>query len=297
MKKTTKIIAAVAVTFVIIASIVTVSLIKDDEPAVALTTAAPYPVATAPFIPYESTTFDLGAYLSGALDLSTEPESSTLNPSDPNLSTTFTDIPTSIVYVTIPPIGDTGSQTVPPTQTPSESTTNTNNLEMYDYDWVPSGGNIIITNYFGSDMSPVIPDKINGLPVVSIGDNCFKNKKITSVYIPSTVNNIGVAAFSGCAELKNVYFLSNTSTVHIGASAFQNCKKLAVINLPTQTQTIGNNAFSNCSSLEKLTIPPAVTNIGASAFTGTSENFTIYCKQDTEALAAAVRDGIKYVVS
>lgn len=297
MKKTTKIIAAVAVTFVIIASIVTVNLVKGDESATAPTTTAPYPLATTPVIPYESTTFDLGAYLSGALDLSTEPESSTLNPSDPNLSTTFTDIPTSIVYVTIPPIGDTGSQTVPPTQTPPESTTKTNSMEMHDYRWVVSGGNIVLTYYFGNDMTPNVPAEINGLPVVSIGNNCFKNQKITSVYIPSSVNNIGVAAFSGCSELENVYFMGPESTVHIGASAFQNCKKLVFIRLPLDTQSIGNNAFSNCESLETLEIPISVKEIGPGAFTGTSENFTIKCKQDSEALAAALRDDIKYVVT
>ena len=61
-------------------------------------------------------------------------------------------------------------------------------------------------------------------------------------------------------------------------------------------KTIPSSAFSGCTSLMKLTIPESVTEIGASAFSGTNEEFTIYCKQDSEAHAAALKDEIKYVL-
>ena len=42
----------------------------------------------------------------------------------------------------------------------------------------------------------VIPDKIDGKPVTSIGDNAFYVNELTSVVIPGSVKTIGVGAFT-----------------------------------------------------------------------------------------------------
>ena len=293
MKKSTKIIASVAITVVLLAAIATITLFKDAEPST-LTTSFSVPSTTLLVQqPVETESFfDWDAYIN-SLDLSTEPESSTINPSDPTATvpSTSPNVVISIVYPSdyVPQV--TPSST---TTTTTEPTTKEPVVQMVDYKYTINGDAVTINSYFGSDMTPVIPAEINGLPVSKIGYNCFKGSQITSVYIPNTVHMIDTGAFSTCTKLKNVYFLSDATSVDIGPSAFQNCKALTNIKLPSETRTIGNNAFSGCSALTKLTIPESVTEIGASAFAGTNENFTIYGKQNSVAQAAAMGADIKF---
>ncbi|MBQ6936384.1 MAG: leucine-rich repeat domain-containing protein [Clostridia bacterium] len=294
MKKTTKIIASVAIAVVLVAAIVTISLIKDTEPS---TPATSFSVPSTTLLLQQPTEtesfFDWDAYIN-SLDLSTEPESSTINPSDPTATVPSTS-PNVVISIVYP--SDYVPQVTPnSTTTTTEPTTKEPVVQMVDYKYTINGDTVTINSYFGSDMTPNIPPTINGLPVTKIGYNCFKSSQITSVYIPSSINTIDNAAFSDCQKLKNVYFMSDGSSVHIGAAAFQNCKSLSNIKLPQQTLSIGKNAFSGCTSLLKLTIPESVTEIGASAFSGTNEEFTIYCKQDSEAHAAALKDELKYVL-
>ncbi|MBE6747673.1 MAG: leucine-rich repeat domain-containing protein [Ruminococcaceae bacterium] len=293
MKKTTKIIASVAVAVVLVAAIVTISLFKDSESGTP-TTSFSVPSTTLLVQPQLTETeswFDWDAYIN-SLNLSTESESSTINPSDPTalVPSTGPNVVISIVYPS-----DYVPQTLPnSTTTTTEPTTKKPDVQMVDYKYTIKGDSVTITSYFGSDMTPNIPAQINGLPVSKIGYNCFKGSQITSVYIPSTVHTIDTAAFSSCLKLKNVYFMSDSSSVDIGDSAFQNCKALTTIKLPQETLSIGENAFSGCSSLTKLSIPESVTAIGGNAFSGTNEAFTIYCKQNSEGHAAALRNDLKF---
>src|ERR1017187_1892992 len=60
-----------------------------------------------------------------------------------------------------------------------------------DFTYASDGTNVIITGYTGSGGDVTIPETINGLPVVSIGDWAFYGASLTSVTIPNTVKNIG----------------------------------------------------------------------------------------------------------
>lgn len=295
MKKSTKIIASVAIAVVLVAGIVTISLFKDVEPSTPTTSFSVPSTTLLVQQPVESESFfDWDAYIN-SLDLSTEPESSTINPSDPTatMPSTGPNVVVSIVYPS-----DYIPQTIPnnTTTTTTEPTTKAPVVQMVDYKYTITDDSVTLNSYFGSDMTPLIPAEINGLPVSKIGYNCFKGTQITSVYIPDTIHMIDTAAFSSCSKLKDVYFMSDATSIDIGPSAFQNCKALVNIKLPSETRTIGNNAFSGCSSLVKLTIPVSVTEIGHSAFAGTNENFTIYGKQNSVAQEAAIGAGIKFEV-
>ena len=53
---------------------------------------------------------------------------------------------------------------------------------------VENSGQITITGYNGTATSIVIPDEVNGMPIVAIGDGAFQNKQLTSVTIGNNVN-------------------------------------------------------------------------------------------------------------
>jgi hypothetical protein len=53
-----------------------------------------------------------------------------------------------------------------------------------------------ILKYNGSVKDIIIPEKINGLPVVAIEIVAFADKQLTSVIIPGSVKSIGFGAFS-----------------------------------------------------------------------------------------------------
>jgi hypothetical protein len=64
-----------------------------------------------------------------------------------------------------------------------------------DFEFNPESA--IITGYTGFARDVVIPEKIDGVIVTSIGNSVFKDKNLTSVSIPDNVKNIGPHAFTG----------------------------------------------------------------------------------------------------
>ena len=81
-----------------------------------------------------------------------------------------------------------------------------------------------ITDYVGSATDLVIPTKLDGYYVKTIGSSAFKNcTSLTSVTIPSGVS-IYTSAFYGCSQLNSVYISAGIMT--ISADAFEYCSTL-----------------------------------------------------------------------
>ncbi len=114
-------------------------------------------------------------------------------------------------------------------------------------------GTINISRYYPDEAETgniVIPSKINGKKVTTIGYQAFKERSIVkTVKIPDTVTTIGTEAFYGCSNLTEVTIGENVST--IGAYAFNSCKALTEIDL-VNTKYIGEMSFYGCSSLASV---------------------------------------------
>ena len=103
------------------------------------------------------------------------------------------------------------------------NTDNTTTDTPAEFQYVKENGGIIITKYLGKQTTVRVPDKIDNLPVIKIGENAFADCKVKSVTLPSSCQEIDWFAFYGCFALSSIY-VSDTVTT-IGYGAFDACSK------------------------------------------------------------------------
>ncbi len=96
-----------------------------------------------------------------------------------------------------------------------------------------------------------------------------------SIELPSGVNKIWNSAFLNCDKLESIIFSENVTD--IGFSAFEECDNLKDISfftdekvVPEHIKSISLDAFNYCKSITTLSIPSCVTNIFADCIIGCS---------------------------
>ena len=120
-----------------------------------------------------------------------------------------------------------------------------------EYAMVDGSDGCAVIGYKGDDTDIIVPDEVNGIKVVAIGDNAFRaNDKITSVSLGANVKNIGVAAFAGCDSLGEVSL--GDSLEKIAVAAFFGCKQLKTAELPSSVKLIGLDAFGACGAIDVI---------------------------------------------
>lgn len=139
------------------------------------------------------------------------------------------------------------------------------------YDLTEDGSGIIIKSYTGTAATLIIPDSIEGHPVVEIGKNAAERSNIQVLIIPSTVRIIHSFAFSE-SEVISVVILPDESGAgglkKIGSSAFYYCKQLKTVSLPDSIEEIEDYAFGSCSNLYRINIPANIKFLGTSVKEG-----------------------------
>jgi hypothetical protein len=173
----------------------------------------------------------------------------------------------------------------------------------FSYDLNDDGTGVIIRQYRGMGRYVVIPEEIEGYPVVGIHEFAFisfnidsnpiyspmnvtsvvfpdsitdlgirfslgskNNNYITHVKLPENITKISPATFENCDSLNNIVIPAGVTT--IGDYAFYSCDSLNNIVIPAGVTAIGDHAFAFCSSLSDLTVSDGITNISADAFLG-----------------------------
>lgn len=117
----------------------------------------------------------------------------------------------------------------------------------------------------------IIPDKIEGYPVVGISPDVFSGcDSITEVIIPASVKVIEANVFSGCTSLKKV--------------------------VATGVESIGSTAFSGCTSLDTFITFADALEIAADSF-DSSENLTVFVKDTTKVTAPATLTIITFSIA
>ena len=131
----------------------------------------------------------------------------------------------------------------------------------------------------------VIPDEIEGLPVIEIkeeafyasdlvnvklgknikiiGEYAFYNTELTEIELPESLEEIGSYAFAYCSELEKVIFNDNLQS--IGRYAFTYCRTLTSVELPNSLVRIDKGAFKKCNKTD-VKLGSSIKYIGDEAF-------------------------------
>lgn len=116
----------------------------------------------------------------------------------------------------------------------------------------------------GDGETLVIPDKIDGKPVTSIGDCAFASMFFSSIQLPATLRTIKSRAFANNRLLKTVKL--GNAVARIDDRAFIGCSSLTEINLPDSLVSIGRKAFQYCGSLAEIRLPKRLALLEEKAF-------------------------------
>ncbi len=138
------------------------------------------------------------------------------------------------------------------------------------------------SKYTGPGPHLVIPAKLGGKAVASLGLYALQGHNFTTVTIPSTVTRIGNFAFRYCSNLKSVKLPDSVKEVSI--NAFESCVHLQCVDFGKNVSFIGLEAFKGCGSLRSLVFRGAnAPNVAVdqhtgapSSFDGVAEGCTVY---------------------
>ena len=113
----------------------------------------------------------------------------------------------------------------------------------------------------------VIPETIEGMPVVAIDGSRFSKSNIESVVFPTSLERIEWSQFAECSRLTSVSFAAEGNLKIIGRYAFQNCP-LTCVSIPASVETIDDYAFKSNSSLTSVSFAAEgkLKKIGSYAF-------------------------------
>lgn len=294
MKKSVKIIIALAAVIVIAASVLTVSLIdKANKDAESTKPGYSRQSTTAPSVVVVPDTEAWVNMDQIANDLATATES------DTSTDTTVTEsVSASVTHVIVSYIYITGDE---PTTQNSGGNGNTQNgnsnnnkepeFSEYKYSVNEETSEVTLTKYYGTSTSLVeVPNEINGNPVTAIADKCFLGKKMTSVILGENIKNIGSKAFKDCTKLKSFTYKGVPHAVVMGDDVFEGCTSLAYIGLPP-VDSMGSGVFRSCTSLEEITITDGTKAMGSEIFQFCTSLKTVTIPESVETIGTGIFSG------
>ena len=134
----------------------------------------------------------------------------------------------------------------------------------------------------------VIPAEVDGMPVVAMNGDVFKDNQYIKSITFATANLTVVAGGSFSGSTIETLNFAGSSIKEIGIGAFANCTALKEIADWGNVETIhggffGPGAFGNCTALAEIRIGPSVKYIYGNAFGG-NPNVTRLIFEDGDAL-------------
>jgi len=145
----------------------------------------------------------------------------------------------------------------------------------FKYDLTANSKGIVIVEYTGNGGNIIVPDEIEGMPVIRLAVDegvgkwkGFRNTKVTGVVLPDTIVFRPSIMSEYNPGFENTPLQSITlpkGATIIPGEFFKNCKSLKSIDIPATVKVIEDSAFEG-SGLTEIVIPEGVTTIGFYAF-------------------------------
>ena len=160
-----------------------------------------------------------------------------------------------------------------------------------EYGWGTEEG-VSIVKYFGPSLSTlVIPEAIDGKPVLAIGEGVFTGKLgFDKILLPDTIMKIGERAFAYNPRLERITLPKSLRA--IDRRVFENCIALKKIVIPDSVTVIPQEVFMGCSNLERVVLPLNLDHVLPGAFTGCNRLKSL---QISEKAKNFRRDNLPYV--
>ena len=98
------------------------------------------------------------------------------------------------------------------------------------------------------------------------GDIVVPEKVKASDGVEYPVTAFADNAFNNCKGLKSITIPSSVTS--LGNSCFSGCSGLTSITIPSSVTSLGEGCFSGCPGLTSITIPSSVTSLGDYCFSG-----------------------------
>ena len=147
--------------------------------------------------------------------------------------------------------------------------------------WEPKGEGISLLGVYGDTPSPVIPDRIDGRPVVEIGRYCFAPNGRE----PETACKTGT--FDGGRRIDGSFVESvrlPDGIKILDNAAFYNCRALHSLSVGKEIDAVGSDLFTNCWALENLVVRGKIDEGSGlkKLLAVISSDLTVYFGQDGE---------------
>ena len=137
--------------------------------------------------------------------------------------------------------------------------------EQFTYQLTQDGKNAVMIGYSGDSADVVIPDTVDGYPVIAIGASMFAYKDyVRTVQIPEGVLSIGNMAFFKCSKLESIVIPEGIT--FIDEACFGGCESLVEVQFPESLQEVGHFGFLSCLKLTEVSFPAGLKAIGSGAF-------------------------------
>ena len=146
-------------------------------------------------------------------------------------------------------------------------------------DWAFEGCSSLFAYHYKKDGTATLLKAGSETAEISGKDTYNIPEKVTHDGAEYTVTSIGDFAFDGCRSLASVVIPSSVTS--IGYGTFDHCTGLVSVDIPSSVTSIGSNAFYGCSSLASVVIPSSVTSIGDWAFTNCNNLKKLVCHATT----------------
>ena len=137
---------------------------------------------------------------------------------------------------------------------------------LYDdsFVYLIEDGNASIKRYIGAEKDAVIPEHIEGIPVIGISKNAFKsNKVLQTITLASSITEIGAYAFSE-STIKEIVIPDTVDAVQ--DYAFSKCSSLVSCTIESAETKLGDYVLSETTALRTAILPDGMTAIPLGMF-------------------------------